>query len=150
MFFKRIPISIAAVKLHEKTMLCLDQKILHMSYDINNIFAKILRAEIPCKKVYEDEFCLAFHDIYPAAPIHVIVIPKSHYIDFSDFCTHSQHINNFFQGVQNTIHNLNLENGYRLITNSGIEGLQTVQHFHIHILAGEKLGPLVVKDKHHL
>ncbi len=125
-----------------------------MSYDTNNIFARIIRNEIHCNKVYEDDFCLAFHDINPAAPIHVLVIPKGHYISFHDFCLKAQpnEIHGFFNGVTFTLSSLNLinKNGYRLITNSGTNALQTVHHFHIHILAGEKLGPLVVHDTHHI
>jgi histidine triad (HIT) family protein len=122
-----------------------------MSYDENNVFAKIIRNEIPCNKVYEDDYCLAFHDVNPAAPIHILVIPKGPYSSFDNFCSNgsSDEISSFFKGVSNVITKLNLPNGYRIITNSGIDGCQTVNHFHIHILAGEKLGPLVVQDNHH-
>jgi histidine triad (HIT) family protein len=122
-----------------------------MSYDNNNVFAKMLRNEIPCSRVYEDDYCLAFHDLHPSAPIHILVIPKGPYVSFDSFCKNStsDQISNFFKGVSNVIASLNLVNGYRIITNSGTDGCQTVGHFHIHILAGERLGPLVVQDNHH-
>ena len=114
-------------------------------YDENNIFAKILRKEIPCDKVYEDEFSLFFNDINPQAKIHVLGIPKFPCTTFSDFLKNAddENINSFFKSVQVVINNINIENtGYRLITNSGEDGGQEVPHFHIHILAGEKIGSL--------
>ena len=114
-------------------------------YDDNNIFAKILRKEIPCDKVYEDEFSLFFNDINPQAKIHVLGIPKFPCTTFSDFLQKADDVNitSFFKSVQLVINNLNIENkGYRLITNSGEDGGQEVPHFHIHILAGEKIGRL--------
>ena len=114
-------------------------------YDENNIFAKILRKEIPCDKVYEDEFSLFFNDINPQAKIHVLGIPKFPCITFSDFLKNAdnENITSFFKSVQLVINSLNIENkGYRLITNSGEDGGQEVPHFHIHILAGEKIGSL--------
>ena len=124
-----------------------------MSYNPNNVFAKIISSEMPCDEIYQDDFCLAFNNLHPTAPIHVLVIPKGHYINFDDFCLRGQdnEINGFFKGVTATLNKLNLINkdGYRLITNAGENGLQTINHFHIHILAGEKLGPLVVKDIYH-
>ena len=114
-------------------------------YDENNIFAKILRKEIPCDKVHEDEFSLFFNDINPQAKIHVLGIPKFPCTTFSDFLKNvdNENITSFFKSVQLVINNLNIENkGYRLITNSGEDGGQEVPHFHIHILAGEKIGGL--------
>ena len=114
-------------------------------YDENNIFAKILRKEIPCDKVYEDEFSLFFYDINPQAKIHVLGIPKIPCTTFSDFLQKAddENITSFFKSVQLVIKNINIENtGYRLITNSGEDGGQEVPHFHIHILAGEKIGRL--------
>ena len=114
-------------------------------YDENNIFAKILRKEIPCDKIYEDEFSLFFNDINPQAKIHVLGIPKFPCTNFSDFLKNAdnENITSFFKSVQLVINNLNIENtGYRLITNSGEDGGQEVPHFHIHILAGEKIGSL--------
>jgi histidine triad (HIT) family protein len=114
-------------------------------YDENNIFAKILRKEIPCDKVHEDEFSLFFNDINPQAKIHVLGIPKFPCRTFSDFLKNAdnENITSFFKSVQLVINNINIENsGYRLITNSGADGGQEVPHFHIHILAGEKIGSL--------
>tara|TARA_B100000965_G_C19399871_1_gene672790 strand:- start:120 stop:470 length:351 start_codon:yes stop_codon:yes gene_type:complete len=114
-------------------------------YDKNNIFAKILRKEIPCDKVYEDEFSLFFNDINPQAKIHILGIPKFPCATFSDFLKNAdaENITSFFKSVQCVINDINIENkGYRLITNSGEDGGQEVPHFHIHILAGEKIGSL--------
>ena len=114
-------------------------------YDENNIFAKILRKEIPCDKVYEDEYSLFFNDISPQAKIHVLGIPKFPCTNFSDFLKNADnnHISFFFKNIQMVINKLGLEeNGYRLISNSGEDGGQEVPHFHIHILAGEKIGNL--------
>jgi histidine triad (HIT) family protein len=128
------------------------KKMFFMQYDKNNIFAKILRGEIPCNKVYEDDFCLAFNDLHPSAPIHVLVIPKGEYKSFDDFCLNgSQHqISGFFKGVTATLETLELvgenKDGYRLITNCGRHGDQTVYHFHVHILAGTELGSIVTHN----
>ena len=106
-------------------------------YDENNIFAKILRKEIPCDKVYEDEFSLFFKDINPQAKIHILGIPKFPCTTFSDFLKNAdnENITSFFKSVQVVINNINIENtGYRLITNSGEDGGQEVPHFHVHIL----------------
>ena len=114
-------------------------------YDENNIFAKILRKEIPCDKVHEDEFSLFFNDINPQAKIHVLGIPKFPCTTFSEFLTKADNSNItfFFKSIQIVINKLNIENsGYRLITNSGKDGGQEVPHFHIHILAGEQIGKL--------
>ena len=114
-------------------------------YDEKNIFAKILRNEIPCDKVYEDEFSLFFNDINPQAKIHVLGIPKFPCTTFSDFLKNadSKNITSFFKDVQLVINKINIEKtGYRLITNSGKDGGQEVPHFHVHILAGEKIGSL--------
>ena len=114
-------------------------------YDENNIFAKILRKEIPCNKVYEDEFSLFFNDINPQAKIHILGIPNFPCTTFSDFLKNAdnENITSFFKSVQLVINDINIEEtGYRLITNSGEDGGQEVPHFHIHILAGEKIGSL--------
>jgi len=114
-------------------------------YDTNNIFAKILRKEIPCDKVHEDEFSLFFNDISPQARIHVLGIPKFPCTTFSDYLKNAdnENISSFFRSVQFVIDKLKIEEyGYRLITNSGEDGGQEVPHFHIHILAGEKIGKL--------
>mgnify|MGYP003956639203 CR=1 FL=1 len=115
-------------------------------YDNKNIFAKIIRGEIPCEKVYEDESCLFFYDINPVAKIHVLAIPKTQSIDFSDFISknNSHIISGFFKKIDLVIEKLGIKNdGYRLVSNSGINGRQEVPHFHFHILSGEKLNPKI-------
>jgi histidine triad (HIT) family protein len=117
-----------------------------MKYDRSNIFAKILRGEIPCKKVYEDDFALAFHDINPDAPVHVLVIPKGEYSSFSDFATRAPQdfMHGFFAAVQKVASQLNLEeSGYRIISNHGPDAAQSVHHFHVHILGGKSMGKLL-------
>ena len=114
-------------------------------YDKNNIFAKILRNEIPCKKFYEDDNSLFFYDINPQAKIHILGIPKHPCVDFADFIKscEKEKIISFFDAVNLVLDNLKIRHeGYRLISNSGKNGGQEVPHFHIHILAGEKIGPL--------
>ncbi len=114
-------------------------------YDENNIFAKILRKEIPCDKVHEDKFSLFFNDINPQAKIHILGIPKFSCSTFSDFLKNAddENIISFFKSVQLVIKDLKIEEGgYRLITNSGDNGGQEVPHFHVHILAGERIGSL--------
>tara|TARA_Y100001970_G_scaffold21066_1_gene23941 strand:+ start:8865 stop:9215 length:351 start_codon:yes stop_codon:yes gene_type:complete len=111
-------------------------------YDENNIFAKIIRGEIPCNKIYEDENCLFFYDINPAAKIHVLGIPKSPCVNLSEFVknNNSSVISDFFKKVDLVIEELGIKNdGYRLVSNSGKNGRQEVPHFHIHILGGEDL-----------
>lgn len=123
-----------------------------MLYDKNNIFAKIIRGEIPAQKVFEDEKILAFHDISKAAPVHVLVIPKGDYINFSDFSAKADavEISDFFKKVANIATQLDLDKtGYRLISNIGADASQSVAHFHVHILGKKKLGGLVVGDRNH-
>jgi histidine triad (HIT) family protein len=118
-------------------------------YDRNNIFARILRGEIPCKKVHEDEYSLSFHDIHPAAPVHVLVIPKGEFTCFHDFIelAESKRIQGFNQSVKHNIKLLGLiDGGYRLISNFGYNGSQTVPHYHVHILGGKQLGGLLPFD----
>jgi diadenosine tetraphosphate (Ap4A) HIT family hydrolase len=118
-------------------------------YDKNNIFAKIIRGEIPASKVYEDEKILAFNDIHKAAPTHVLVIPKGEYVNFSDFVSKakSEEISYFFKKVSELTKLLGVEeSGYRLIANVGSNAHQTIHHFHVHILAGKKMGPLLSSD----
>jgi len=112
-------------------------------YDDNNIFAKIIRSEIACDKVYEDDDVLFFYDINPVAKIHVLGIPKIKCSNFADFIeqTNEQTIKKFFNKVLDVINMLGLkESGYRLITNSGLNGGQEVPHYHVHIIGGEPLG----------
>ena len=113
-----------------------------LMYDKNNIFAKILRKEIPCDKIYEDENFLFFKDIDPKAKIHVLGIPKVECVDFSDFVSKYDNnlVSQFFKKTEYVINLLGLNNGgYKIISNSGLNGGQEVPHFHIHILGGEKL-----------
>jgi diadenosine tetraphosphate (Ap4A) HIT family hydrolase len=113
-----------------------------MAYDRNNVFAKILRGELPCNKVYEDEFALAFHDIRPLTPVHVLVIPKGEFVSFIDFAAKAStvQIAGFWHAVANAATALGLDaNGYRLVANSGADAHQIVFHFHVHIFAGRKL-----------
>jgi len=117
-----------------------------MSYDKNNIFAKIIRGEVPAQKIYEDENILAFNDISKASPVHVLVVPKGEFIDFNDFVTNADEkiINDFFKKISLLSKQLNIvDEGFRLITNNGSNAHQTVKHFHVHLLAGKKLGPLI-------
>lgn len=121
-----------------------------MSYDQDNIFAKIIRQEIPADIVYEDRHILAFNDIAPAAPTHVLVVPKGEYTSFNDFSQHASadEVAYFFLKVQEIAESLGVhETGYRLITNHGKDASQSVPHFHVHILAGRALGGLVPGDK---
>src|SRR5579875_2645017 len=105
------------------------------TYDDANIFARILRGEIPCKKVFEDEWALAFHDINPQAPVHVLVIPKGRYVSFADFSTQASDaaIAGFMRAVGRVARELGLEqDGYRLLANMGEHAGQEVPHFHVH------------------
>jgi|TARA_B110000211_G_C13690360_1_gene382817 histidine triad (HIT) family protein len=117
-----------------------------MSYDKNNIFAKILRGEIPCKKVYENDHVLAFNDINPQKKTHVLVISKGEYIDLNDFNSKASdeeivELNKAITHVSNLIGAK--KKGYRALTNIGIDGGQEVPHLHFHIFAGEKIGKMV-------
>lgn len=119
-----------------------------MPYDPNNIFAKILRGEIPCNKVYEDEFALAFHDINPQAPVHVLVIPKGDYVSMADFTKSAPTdlIAGFMRAVGAVADELGLvESGYRTLANAGDNAHQEVPHLHIHIFGGAPLGPMLDK-----
>jgi len=112
-------------------------------YDDNNIFAKIIRSEIPCDKVYEDDDVLFFYDMNPVAKVHVLGIPKIKCTNFEHFIeqTNEQTIKNFFKKILDVVKKLDLkESGYRLISNSGLNGGQEVHHYHVHIIGGEPLG----------
>ena len=116
------------------------------NYDTNNIFAKILRGEIPCSKVYENEHALAFNDIAPLAPVHVLVIPKGQYVSMDDFTAHAsiEEIACFMRAIGEVARLLELtENGYRTVTNIGNDGMQEVPHLHTHVFGGTKLGPVL-------
>ena len=111
-------------------------------YDDNNIFAKILRNEIDCEKVFEDDKVLFFNDINPQAKIHILAIPKMKVTDFNDFILKSDErtVKHFFSKIYDVVKAIGLEkSGYRLVTNNGIDANQEVSHFHIHILGGENL-----------
>jgi histidine triad (HIT) family protein len=115
-------------------------------YDTQNIFARILRGEIPCRKVYEDAFALAFHDIAPQAPVHVLVVPKGEFCSFADFSTLAgdAEIAGFFRAVGKIAKDLGLEApGYRLLANMGEHSGQEVPHFHVHLFAGRPLGRMI-------
>lgn len=115
-------------------------------YDSNNIFAKILRGEIPCDKVYEDDHVLAFNDIDPKAPVHILVIPKGQYMAIDDFGAHAsaEEVKALYAAVAKITKDKGLAgDGFRVIANKGAHGGQEVPHFHLHILAGKKLGPML-------
>ncbi|HUZ62543.1 MAG TPA: histidine triad nucleotide-binding protein [Acetobacteraceae bacterium] len=116
-------------------------------YDDQNIFARILRGEIPCKRVFEDDFALAFHDIAPQAPVHVLVIPKGPYVSFADFAeAPAEEVAGFFRTVNKVAKMLGLEApGYRLLANMGADSGQEVAHFHVHIFGGRPLGHMLVR-----
>lgn len=119
------------------------------AYDPNNIFAKILRGDIPCDKVYEDDHALAFRDINPQAPVHVLVIPKGDFVSMMDFSANAPAdlMVGFMRAVGETARQLGLEEGgYRTIANAGDNAHQEVPHLHFHILAGKKLGPMLDKN----
>lgn len=115
-------------------------------YDSNNIFARILRGELPCSKVYENDYALAFNDIAPQAPVHVLVIPKGAYVSMDDFAERGtiEEIAGFTRAIGETAKILGLpENGYRTVTNIGRHGLQEVPHLHTHIFGGKRLGTML-------
>jgi diadenosine tetraphosphate (Ap4A) HIT family hydrolase len=121
-----------------------------LTYDDNNIFAKILRGEIPCKKVYEDDYALAFHDIRPLAPVHVLVIPKGPYVSLDDLAAKASadFFCGFFRAVAATARVLRLaESGYRILANVGQDAHQEVMHFHVHIFAGRPLGRMLSQSE---
>lgn len=118
------------------------------SYDENNIFARILRGEIPCKRVHETPHALAFHDINPQAPIHVLVIPKGPYRSWADFSATASEaeIAGFVRAVGEVAKLLGLEEpGYRLLANAGVNAHQEVPHLHVHIFGGKELGPMLAR-----
>ena len=113
------------------------------AYDRTNVFAKILRGEAPCTKVYEDEFALAFENNRPAAPVHVLVVPKGEYVSAADFAASApaELIVGFWRAVARTATKLGLDGtGYRLVANHGADANQEVFHLHVHIIGGKKLG----------
>jgi diadenosine tetraphosphate (Ap4A) HIT family hydrolase len=119
-------------------------------YDDTNIFARILRGEIPCKRVHEDAHALAFHDINPQTPVHVLVIPKGRYVSVADFSMHATEaeIAGFWRLLAKVAKDLGLEaGGYRVLTNMGVDGGQEVPHFHVHIFGGRRVGRMVPRTE---
>ena len=117
-------------------------------YDHNNIFARILRGELPSKKVYEDEHVLAFHDINPLAPIHVLVIPKGPYVSWDDFSASASdgEIGDFVRTVGEVARMVGADQqGYRLLDNTGKRAGQEVPHLHVHVFGGQPLGPMLAR-----
>ena len=117
-----------------------------LPYDQTNIFARILRGELPCSKVYEDEHALAFHDINPAAPVHILVIPKGAYVSWDDFSERgsAEEIAGFVRAVGRIARDEGLvAPGYRLLANVGANSGQEVPHLHVHIFGGRPLGPML-------
>jgi histidine triad (HIT) family protein len=120
-----------------------------MSYDDNNIFAKILRGEIPCKKIYEDDYILSFHDINPQKKIHALVIPKGKYIDLDDFNAKAsdKETVELIKGISKVAKKLGISldtgKGYRTLSNLSEHGGQEVPHLHFHLFGGEKVGKMV-------
>jgi len=119
-----------------------------LPYDDSNIFARILRGELPSKTVYEDEYALAFHDINPQAPLHILVIPKGPYVSWDDFSARASdaEIAGFVRAVGQVARDAGLvAPGYRLLANIGPDSHQEVPHLHVHIFAGQKLGPMLAR-----
>ncbi len=120
-----------------------------MSYDDNNIFAKILRGEIPCKKIYEDNFVLSFHDINPQKKVHALVIPKGKYVNLEDFTSKatSDEIVGLMKGISTVAKKIGISSidngGFRTLSNVGENGGQEVPHLHFHLFGGEKVGRMV-------
>ena len=115
-------------------------------YDDANIFARILRGEIPNKTVYEDEWALAFHDINPQAPVHILVIPKGRYVSWDDFSAHASEaeIAGFIRAIGHVARQAGLPTpGYRLLANIGGHGHQEVPHLHVHIFGGKQMGAML-------
>ena len=118
------------------------------AYDDQNIFAKILRGEIPARKVYEDDWALAFHDINPQAPVHSLVIPKGAYVSWDDFSATAgeAEIAGFVRAVGQVARDLGLvAPGYRLLANTGTDSHQEVPHLHVHLFAGRPMGPMLTR-----
>ncbi|MCB9988095.1 MAG: histidine triad nucleotide-binding protein [Rhodospirillales bacterium] len=115
-------------------------------YDDSNVFAKILRGDIPCEKIYEDDHVLAFPDINPQAPVHILVIPKGQYVSVMDFSANApaEEVKALWAAVAKIATDQGLAaDGFRTIANTGVNGGQEVPHFHVHILGGKRIGPMV-------
>jgi histidine triad (HIT) family protein len=119
-----------------------------LPYDESNIFARILRGEIPCRKVYEDDHALAFHDINPQAPVHILIIPKGAWVSWDDFSARAdpEEIAGFVRAVGHVAREQGLvAPGYRLLANAGINSGQEVPHLHVHLFGGRPLGPMLAR-----
>lgn len=119
-----------------------------MAYDPNNVFARILRGEIPCTKIHETEHTIAFHDLHPQAPVHVLVIPKGAYTSWDDFSARASdaEIADYVRAIGDVARLVGVDTtGYRLFSNHGDHSHQEVPHLHVHITGGRPLGPLLVK-----
>lgn len=115
-------------------------------YDPSNIFARILRDEIPSRRVYEDDFAIAFHDLHPLAPVHILVIPRGTYVSWADFSATASEaeIAGFVRAVGTVARQLGLdEAGYRLLANAGVDAHQEVPHLHVHLFGGRQLGAML-------
>ena len=121
-----------------------------MPYDRNNVFARILRGELPCTKVYEDAHVLAFRDIQPQAPTHIVVIPKGEYVSVDDFAEQASEaeLAAFMRAIGRVAHLEGLaEGGYRILANHGAAAHQDVPHFHLHLFGGRELGPMLRRPR---
>lgn len=119
-----------------------------MAYDTQNIFAKILRGEIPCDTLYQDQWAWAFADLSPQAPTHILVIPTGPYVSMDDFTEQAsaEEISGFFRAVGQVARDAGaVDNGYRMMANHGPDSRQEIPHFHVHIVAGRNLGPLLTR-----
>jgi diadenosine tetraphosphate (Ap4A) HIT family hydrolase len=117
-----------------------------MAYDRSNVFALILRSELPCNKAYEDEHVLAFHDIHPQAPVHIILIPKGEYVSVDDFSENASdtELAAFMRAIARLAREAGVtESGYRILSNHGRAAHQEVPHFHLHLFGGRDLGPML-------
>jgi histidine triad (HIT) family protein len=121
-----------------------------VAYDRNNVFARILRGELPCSKVYEDEHVLAFHDINPLAPVHILVIPKGEYVSLDDFAANASVAEHsaMFRALGRIAADRGIAaSGHRILANSGGDGRQEVPHFHVHLFGGRDLGRMLARNE---
>src|SRR5712692_3493008 len=121
-----------------------------MAYDRNNVFARILRGELPCNKVYEDQHVLAFRDIQPQAPTHIVLIPKGEYVSVDDFSAHASEAEHaaFIRAIGHIARAEGVaESGYRILSNHGAAAHQEVPHFHLHLFGGRDLGPMLRRPR---
>ncbi|MBV9378338.1 MAG: histidine triad nucleotide-binding protein [Alphaproteobacteria bacterium] len=117
-----------------------------MAYDSNNVFARILRGEIPCKRVYEDVHVLAFHDISPQSPTHILLIPKGEYVSFDDFAAKAspEEVTALVRAIGRIAREQGVaDSGYRILSNTGAAAHQEVPHFHVHLFGGRDLGGML-------